>query len=368
MAKKKVQSIVSLDPAEQAKRIDKAKSVIKEYLLANPGKRAGVYFSCGKDSLLTALLAVEVSEELGIDKPALFTSFVPYELEEEKRWNQYLIDNISGVDWYGVEPPPFFHFSVYILGIGTVPPVFPQIKQCNSKLKRGPLQYLIREYKKDFLFLSGIRAEESSRRLARFKSDGYYDKSKKFLTPIVEVDEATLWSYLETNLHKIGIDYAKLRENYATKRRGGCWICPSRKVPDLDNATTLEDAITAKLRSYVSQEDDNKNELLAIYGEYNKALSLSYRSHLSTCRLWYNDLIELQKKFKREILSETDKKIIAEIWNWREKINNRIIQKDFLESVFNGSYKMLYPELFDIVFYKKGNRYCYIPGIIKKVR
>lgn len=70
----------------------------------------------------------------------------------------------------------------------------------------------------------------------------------------------------------------------------------------------------------------------------------------------------------RELLSETDKKIIAEIWNWRELNNDRITQKDFLESLFNGSYTPLYPELFDIVFYKKGNRYCYIPGVIKKVR
>ena len=93
-----------------------------------------------------------------------------------------------------------------------------------------------------------------------------------------------------------------------------------------------------------------------------------YRTQLCFCKQWYDELIELQNKYQRHLLTDLHKKMIFELWNWRELINERITQADFLSTFFSGQYKALYPELFDVVFRRVGKRYCYIRGVLKEIK
>lgn len=215
--KKEVLQINNLSEEVQAQQIEEAKSVLKEWLLKEPGKRAGVYFSSGKDSLLTALLAVEVSQELGIKRPCLLSSLVPYEISLEKEWNNYLIKALKGVDWLATEPTEFKRLSVFVLGVGTIPPTHTKIKECNKLFKTEPLRHLTESIKGQFLPCTGVRKSESRSRAERFEKYGYWDRSKNYLTPIINVDDVTLWNYLEKNLHKIGVEFAKLQKIYENK-------------------------------------------------------------------------------------------------------------------------------------------------------
>lgn len=334
------------------KKKSKKRAVIRQTLLDNPDKRAGVSFSCGKDSLLLALLCVEVSKELNRERPLLMSSFVPFEFDSEKNWNQYLIDNIRGVDWVGVRPVSFqCYFWTYIFGIGSTVPTS-QTKECNKLLKSQPLDKLNKQYKKGVVVYAGTRNEESSRRRKRFEEFGFIQP--RYVAPISKVKTATLWNYLEKNLYKINIDIDLLRLEYANKTRGGCWFCANRKIV---NAESLEDAITLKLRSHISQNLPDYRERLVKYGDLSP--TQAYRTRLIYCKQWFNEMLDLQKQYGRELITELDKKFIFELWNYREKRNERYYQKDFLEDVKTGRYTMLYPELFDIIFELKGERYVY---------
>lgn len=335
--------------------IEEARDVIRSTLLDNPDKRAGVSFSCGKDSLLLALLCAEVSKELNRERPLLMSSFVPYEVEREQKWNQYLIDNIRGVDWVGARPGPFHRFSIWILGIGTIPPA-PTVKECNKVLKVRPFDKLNKQYKDEVIIYAGTRNEESIRRRKRFEEFGFIQP--RYIAPISKVRAATLWNYLEKNLYKINIDIDLLRLNYTNKTRGGCWFCPNQHEDDLPKG--LEKAIVDKLYTTISIKHKNYYDLLIKYGDLTE--TQAYRTKLIYCKQWYNELLELQKQYGRELLTELDKKFIFEIWNYREKRHERIYQKDFLEDVKTGRYTMLYPELFDIVFEFKRGRYVYRHG------
>ena len=345
--------LTEISQEQQEKEIEEARGVIRQTLLDNPDKRAGVSFSCGKDSLLLALLCAEVSKELNRERPLLMSSFVPYEVEREQKWNQYLIDNIRGVDWVGARPSPLQRFGIYMLGIGATPPTS-RTKECNTLLKVWPRDTL-KNTVNNVIVYAGTRNEESPRRRKRFEQYGFIQP--RYIAPISKVSVATLWDYLEKNLHKINIDIDLLRLNYATKTRGGCWFCPNRKIT---SAECLEDAITLRFRSHVSQELPDYRERLVKYGDLSE--TQAYRTKLVYCKQWYNELIELQKQYGRELLTELDKKFIHEIWNYREKRQERIYQKDFLEDVRTGRYTMLYPELFDIAFVFKRGRYVYRHG------
>lgn len=337
------------------KEIDEARDVIRQTLLDNPDKRAGVSFSCGKDSLLLALLCVEVSKEIGRERPILMSSFVPYEVEREQKWNQYLIDNIREVDWVGARPGDFFRFGIWMLGVGAIPPA-PTVKGCNKQLKVEPFNLLSRQYKNNVIVYAGTRNEESFRRKKRFEEYGFIQP--RYIAPISKISTATLWDYLEKNLHKINIDIELLRLNYANKSRGGCWFCANQHEDDLPDG--LEKAIYKRFTSIISIRHKNYHDLLVKYGDVTP--TQAYRTKLVYCKQWYNELLELQKQYGRELLTELDKKIIFELWNYREKRHERIYQKDFLEDVKTGAYTMLYPELFDIVFEFKRGRYVYRHG------
>lgn len=335
--------------------IGEARNVIRQTLLNNPDKRAGVSFSCGKDSLLLALLCVEVSKEIGRERPILMSSFVPYEVDREKEWNQYLIDNIRGVDWVGARPGNFYRFGIWMLGIGTIPPA-PTVKECNKLLKVQPFDLLKKQYQNDVIIYAGTRNEESVRRRKRFVKYGFIQP--RYVAPISKISGATLWNYLEKNLYKINIDIDLLKLNYANKSRGGCWFCSNQHKDDLPDG--LEKAIHERFTSIISIKHKNYYELLVKYGDLTP--TQAYRTKLVHCKQWYNELLELQKQYGRELLTELDKKFIFEIWNYREKRHERIYQKDFLEDVKTGAYTMLYPELFDIAFVFKRGRYVYRHG------
>lgn len=363
---------------EQRRQIDEARDVIVEYLKQNPGKRAGVYFSCGKDSLLTAVLAVEASERLGIEPPCLFSSIVPYEVENAKLWFNHLVDNITGVQWRAAEPAPFMAFGVKVLGIGTIPPLLHSIKWCNTAYKKMPLDTLVHEYKNDFVFFTGIRSEESIKRRKRFEEQGYYIKDRNYVTPIIKIEEPTLWQYLKHNLYKIGIDYELLRLEYAQKQRSGCWFCPSVRSYG-DNSLTSDIVKTLRGIFYLSErntllpfpgdEINDGQQYVRRFDQYaiNDGVD-HYRTQLRFCKQWYDELIELQNKYQRHLLTDLHKKMIFELWNWRTLINERITQADFLNTYFSGQYKALYPELFDVVFRRVGKRYCYIRGVLKEIK
>ena len=309
--------------------------------------------SFGKDSLLCAVILAEALDLLNDKRKINLTFFYSgYEKPTFKRWFDYCCNHIdkSRFNIKYITPSPFYRLGVKLLGCGRVP-VNPVYGRWCTGIKTELIKILNDKICKNNIEIVGTRAAESSKRNIDWKSNGYLQtgRGKRAYRIIGGVSTAAVWWYLERNLEKIGLDFELLRAYYNTDTRDGCWFCYAQKY---DKPDTLEAAITLRLREY-NGGVANINKELRIAPDI-------LRTSLYYCKKWYYELLELQDKYNKYLLNETDKKYIFELWNIREKIDDFINQKKFLEAYLNGRYTMLYPELFDKTFYKKGEKYHYI--------
>lgn len=203
----------------------------------------------------------------------------------------------------------------------------------------------------------GVRAEESPRRANDLATNGviFGKGSAKVCRPIGSVSTTSVWNYLEHNIDGIGVNYNKLLEYYNGDTRDGCFFCYAAKYPQ--GATDLRSAITLRLREFFDPKKGDPRRFC-----YSNTIN---RNRVDVCKLLYNELIEAQDYYKEYLLTDLHKKYIFELWNIYENIigergvKGLLYARDFLKAYFNGSYKPLYPELFELSFRKVKERYYY---------
>lgn len=347
--------ILTIDnPANYQKEIDQARRFARTVLKSDFSAPICSSCSFGKDSLLCAVLLQEALEELN-DKRKINLSFFysGYEKESFQGWFKYCCNNIKK-DTFSIKyitPSPFYHYSVKLLGAGRLP-INPVYGRWCTEIKTDLIKILNDKINKDALEIVGVRAEESPKRRKDWQETGFHrlKGSKHTFRIIGGVSTGAVWWYLEKNLHKIGLEFDKLRAYYDKEERDGCWFCYAQKY---EKADSIYADITLRLRAY-NGGVANKNLDLRIRPEI-------LRTNIYWCKKWFYELLELQEKWNKVLLSDLDKKCIFELWNIREKVDDVITQKKFLEAYFNGSYKMLYPELFDVVFQwnPRLKKHCY---------
>lgn len=342
--------------------MQEARDNIKQYIIDNPGKNVNVAFSCGKDSLLTALLVREVLDNLHIDKRINLNVFYSgYEKKEAAVWFKHLRETMTGVQFRVCKIHVSHSYGVCVLGRGRFPISAYNVKWCNQ-LKRGGLDLLQRT--SDGLTFVGVRASESIRRAKDIKENGVIrgTGSARVCRPIGNVSTCNVWKYLERNVHNIGVNYDRLVDYYGNDTRDGCWFCYAQKYPNGEN--DLRSAITLRWRKYSDYERMHK-------GFYCWPNGVN-RIRTDVLRERYNEVIELEKKYNEYLLTDMHKKYIFEFWNIYENVTSSrgkkglLYKEDFLRDYFNGSYKMLYPELFDDALVKIGDRYLYRKYIIEQ--
>lgn len=333
----------------QRREIESAKQWARRALLSDPSAPIVVNFSFGKDSLLTALIVAETLDELN-DQRQITLSF--YHSGAEKRtfqnWFDYVRGNISKrFKFCIIQPAASFSFLVCLLGRGRVPILgkFSRGRWC-TQIKTDLLQVLEKRHVGAIKFI-GMRAAESFRRKQDFENNGVYYKN--ILRIIGGVSTSTVWNYLEKNIAAIGINYQRLRDYYGIEGRDGCWYCYAQRYAAPDS---IEAAYMLKLRSYFGNDYP---DFLRVREDHS-----ILRTSVKYCKIWFNDLLELQEQFGRALLTDLEKKYIFEMWNARETIGETLTKRDFLNAYFSGQYVPLYPELFDLTFYQKGTQYNWI--------
>lgn len=329
------------------KNIEQAKCYCRSALRSHFDYDVNIGFSFGKDSLLCALLVNEVLEELH-DNRKVYLNFYNsgYEKDLFQQWAQYVKSKLPKRFVFRViKPAPLFRLSVLMLGRGRTPVNAAYGRWCTN-LKVDFIKTLERFSGKKRIRIVGIRGDESKKRKDDIEHNGVFDGETHRV--IGKVTTNALWWYLKNNSHKINIEFEKLKKFYAGEKRDGCWYCYAQKY---DKEVDIKSAIMIKLRQYVGNK-----QLLPMECRVSPDI---IKTNLDTCKTWYFGLRQIEAKYKTRLLNNTDRKLIFELWNYREAMHEPVTKKLFLDDYLNGRYKPLFPELFDVAFHKKGNNYYY---------
>lgn len=191
--------------------LDKEETALVQ--LANlSGKKVAVSFSGGKDSLV----ALDLAYRVGIRKAVFCDTTI--EFDETKQFVKD-IERFYGIAVEVVRAPVTFFEMINHVGLPSR-----ILRWCCDVFKFGPLsKYAIQESL--YGFITGLRVEESNRRLNYKTFDTNPMVPVMQINPILNWTNNDVWEYIDVN----SLPSNPLYEHFT---RIGCWCCPYRTHSD----------------------------------------------------------------------------------------------------------------------------------------
>lgn len=296
-----------------------------------------VAYSGGKDSTALLIVVAEIIARGFTDRVKLRVVFSDTKLELPP-----LVESAFAVlnhfrkfcDEKGIEHiihlterPLEQSFWVLMLGKG-YPPPNRYFRWCTDRLKVQPPRDVFRTLPKGAALFTGVRADESANRARTLKkgcsadgecglerwTDPKNQEGLRFFAPMIDWRTCKVWDFLNFWAKADGWPVEQLAKTYGTgATRFGCWTCTLvnedkalMQVTQLDEWQHLKPL--ADFRTTLLEEAQlTKNRLHRADGAKGK-LTLSFRKQL------LNELLELQEKIGRTLITKQEVDLIKTLW------------------------------------------------------
>jgi len=233
-------------------------------------------------------------------------------------------------------PPVKDRFWTLLIGKGYPPPSF-RFRWCTERLKVRPVKSFLKKLRIETgnypVVLSGVRLSESPDRRKNLSRHLIKDGWMKYrgldqcmvYAPLLKLQTAEIWEYLEFNEEKWNISLQHLKDLYLYPAhidgRTGCWVCTVvRKDQTLERLAKMSPSLTplVEFREYLlSIRDDSRLR------EVVKKDGKSYRGPLKM-HVRESILNRLTKFLK---LSPEEREIIRTIWQNEQRGTSKQAEK-----------------------------------------
>lgn len=323
--------------AELTRNVRATVERVQQAVLGDGVREVVAAFSGGKDSTALLILLAETIAR-GLQTHArIRVVFADTKLEIPAltdaafavlgRFREYCDEH--GVEYiiHLTERPLEHSFWVLLIGKG-YPPPNRYFRWCTDRLKIQPPRTILRSLTERAALFTGVRADESQARARTLGNncsvdgecgierwtDAENQEGLRFYAPLIDWRTCKVWDFLSLWAYEAGWPVRGLTETYGTgATRFGCWTCTLiEEDKALAQVTQLEEwehlKPLAEFRKRL--QTDSKmpsNRLYRSSGAKGK-LTLSFRKAL------LNDLLALQDKVGRQLISLQEVELIRELW------------------------------------------------------